>query len=305
MNRIPFPLPLSLLGLAGLVAFGLLACPSGCASAPDVPAEVALGTYSTQPFAEVLSAAVTGDGLVDYAAIIDEPDTPGSPGTLENPNPFADLDGKLDIYLDAVARFGPESTPELFPTEDDQLAYYLNAYNAVMLRLWLDNGARTADPGDKVQWLTWFTVNQWKIDQRNMSLDYLEQRLIRPTFEESRIHAALVCGAVDCPPLRSEPYVGDRLDDQLDDQMVAWLSDPADDGLRIDDSGKVYLSAIFGWYRDDFRPDGGLDAMIEKYLDDNDPRKAPALDALRNNRVKFMGYDWTINDVANAPAPRN
>ncbi|MEM7624319.1 MAG: DUF547 domain-containing protein [Planctomycetota bacterium] len=296
MPRPAHPLPLSLLGLAALGAFGLLACPSGCASAPNVPAEVALDTYSAAPFAEVLAAAVTDAGLIDYSDITNDP---------ENPDSYADLDGKLDIYLDALARFGPESTPELFPTEDDQLAYYLNAYNAIMIRLWLDNGARTAAPTDKVQWLTWFTVNQWKIDRRNMSLDYLEQRLIRPTFKESRIHAALVCGAVDCPPLWPEPFAGDRLDEQLDAVSRAWLTDPADDGLRIDDDGRVYLSAIFGWYRDDYRAEGGLEAMLEKYLDDSDPRKAPALDALRNNRVKFMGYDWTINDAANAVARGN
>ena len=297
MRRIPYPLPLSMIGLLSLAGFGLLACPSGCASAPNVPAAVAVDTYTDQPYAQVLSAAVTEDGLVDYSAITADPADPDTPAAYQ----YTDLDGQLDIYLDAIARFGPESTPELFPTEDDQLAYYLNAYNAVMIRLWLDNGARTADPGTKVQWLTWFTVNQWKIDRRSMSLDYLEQRLIRPRFKEARIHAALVCGAVDCPPLLGEPFVGDRLDEQLDGLMVAWLNDSADDGLRIDENGKVYLSAIFGWYRDDFRPDGGLDAMIEKYLDDSDPRKAPALEALRNNRAKFMGYDWTINDAANAP----
>lgn len=282
------------LTLAVLLPALCLLCP-GCASAPDIPPQYALHTYDDQPYANVLDAAVR-DGLVDYTAI-----TPPAPGSQDNnpdnPRDYSSLDGQLDLYLDALARFGPESTPELFPTENDRLAYYLNAYNAVMLRLWLDKGARTADADAAVQWLTWFTINQWKIDQRTMSLDYLEQRLIRPTFKEARIHAALVCGAIDCPPLRDEPFVGERLDQQLDEQMHAWLNDPAENAIEITDDGTVKLAAILGWYRDDFRPDGGLSAMIEKYVDDNDPKKAKALDALENNNIKFQGYDWTINQA--------
>lgn len=263
--------------------------PLGCASAPNVPQDVALATYDDAPYAAVL-AAVVRDGNVDYRAFNTLPDD-------APPQAYDSLDGQLDLYLDAVARFGPTSTPQLFPTEDDQLAYYLNAYNAIMIRLWLDHGARTADPGDKVQWLTWFTINQWAIDGRTMSLDFLEQRLIRPTFNEARIHGALICGAIDCPPLLDEPYVGERLDAQLDGIMHAWLNTPAENAIEIRDHGKVYLAAIFGWYRDDFRTTGGLPAMIETYLDDRDPRKADVLDALNNNRIKFQGYDWTINQA--------
>ncbi|MEM1027172.1 MAG: DUF547 domain-containing protein [Planctomycetota bacterium] len=261
----------------------------GCASGPSVPPEVALSTYNDGPYAAVL-AEVIRDGNVDYRAFDTLPDD--APAEA-----YDSLDGQLDRYLDAVARFGPESTPELFPTEDDQLAYYLNAYNAIMIRLWLDHGARTADADDKVQWLTWFTVNQWAVDRRTMSLDFLEQRLIRPRFNEARIHGALVCGAVDCPPLLDEPYVGDRLNEQLDGIMRAWLNTPVENAIEIRDNGDIRLAAIFGWYRDDFRPTGGLDAMIETYLDDNDPRKAQVLQAFADKKIKFQGYDWTINQA--------
>ncbi len=261
----------------------------GCASAPDVPQGVALTTYDDAPYAAVLDAVIR-NGSVDYRAFNTLPDD-------APPEAYDSLDGQLDRYLDAVARFGPTSTPELFPTQDDQLAYYLNAYNAIMIRLWLDNGARTASPDAKVQWLTWFTVNQWTIDRRTMSLDFLEQRLIRPTFNEARIHGALVCGAIDCPPLLDEPYVGDRLDAQLDGIMHAWLNTPAENAIEIRGSGKIYLAAIFGWYRDDFRTTGGLPAVIEQYLDDQDPRKVDVLNALDNNQIHFQGYDWTINQA--------
>jgi len=261
----------------------------GCASGPSVPKDVALTTYDDAPYAAVLKA-VAIDGNVDYRAFNTLPqDAP--------PEAYDSLDGQLDLYLDALARFGPTATPKLFPTKNDQLAYYLNAYNAVMIRLWLDHGARTADADDGGQWWSWFTVNQWAIDGRTMSLDYLEQRLIRPTFNDPRIHGALVCGAVDCPPLLDEPYVGDRLDAQLDGIMRTWLNTPAENAIEIRDNGRIYLASILGWYRDDFRATGGLPAAIEKYLDDQDPRKADVLDALANNRMRFQSYDWTINQA--------
>ena len=284
---------LSRLGLIALL-LGLTSQFLGCASAPTIPPAYQLKQYDAAPYATVLEAVVE-KGMVDYRSINELP--PVEQRTAED---YDSLDGQLELYLDAIARFGPETNPELFPNEQEKLAYYLNAYNAIMIRLWLDNGARTADPDDKVQWLTWFTINQWKVDNRTMSLDYLEQRLIRPDFKEARVHAALVCGAVDCPPLRDEPYSGEELDQQLDDQMTEWLNSPADDALRIADDGQVYLSAIFGWYRTDFQPTGGLEGVIAKYLDESDPRKAKALQALQGNKVKFMGYDWTINVPANA-----
>ena len=258
---------------------------TACGSTPTVPKERQLSSYTVEPYAEVLDAAVV-DGMVDYPAIDES------------------LEDKLDVYLDALSRFGPTETPAAFPTEDDELAYYLNAYNAIMLKLWLNKGARTADADDSVGWLTWFTVPRWQVDGRSMTLDHLEQDLIRPEYEEARIHAALVCGAVDCPPLRDEPFVGDRLDAQLDDQMRTWFNSPAEDALYINDKGQARFSAILGWYRDDFRETGGLDAAVEQYLDDDDPRKVPALEALRENEEDFTGYDWTINLPENA-GPRH
>ncbi|MEM1107954.1 MAG: DUF547 domain-containing protein [Planctomycetota bacterium] len=274
-----------------LLLVGVLA--GGCASGPSVPREVALDRYDDAPYAAVLAATVR-DGLVDYRAFDTLPDELTA-------DDYAGLDGQLDRYLDAIARFGPKSTPEQFPTEADQLAYYLNAYNAVMLRLWLDNGARTASPNDKVQWLTWFTVNQWQIDRRPMSLDFLEQRLIRPTFEEARIHGALVCGAIDCAPLLDEPYRGETLEAQLDGIMRQWLNTPSENAIEIRDNGNVYLAKILGWYRDDFRETGGLPAVIENYLDDRDPRKTNVLAAFDEGRIRFQGYDWTINQAPTPP----
>lgn len=292
----PRPAHRSASALLALTA--LLTVLTGCHGAPKVAPTLQLGAYSDAPYARVLAGSVRG-GLVDYAAIR----LPAAPdGVAKRDRAATDpdaLDVQLDVYLDTLARFGPESTPDQFPTEADRLAYHLNAYNAVMLRKWLDSGARTAEPGDKVQWLIWFTLDRWTIDGRSTTLDGLEQRLIRPTYNEPRAHAALVCGAIDCPPLRDEPFRGPELDDQLDDQMRVWLNDPAENAIEINEHGKVRLAKILGWYREDFEAPksdlGGLSGVMRKYLDDADPRKREVIRAIDENQVGFQGYDWSIN----------
>ena len=252
---------------------------AGCGvNRPDVPEARQLESYSAAPYAEVLDTAVRGEeGLVDYAAVARQEDA-------------------LDVYLDAVARFGPQATPDEFRTEADELAYHLNAYNAFMLRKWLDKGAARASPDASVGWGTWFFDN-FAYDGRSISMDSLEQRLIRPEFDEPRIHFALVCGAIDCPPLLAEPFEGGRLDEQLDELGRRWLSQP--DALEIEADGDVVFSKIFDWYREDFDEMGGLAGVVRRYVPQGRRREA-ALAALAAGREKFSGYDWTINSVQNA-----
>ncbi len=70
---------------------------------------------------------------------------------------------------------------------------------------------------------------------------------LRIDFNEPRIHVALVCAAISCPPLRNEPYRAEKLDAQLDDQVRQFLKSPH--GFRINKKeGRVYLSSVFKWY---------------------------------------------------------
>ena len=85
-----------------------------------------------------------------------------------------------------------------------------------------------------------------------MTLDHIEHGILRKRYDEPRIHAALVCAAVSCPPLRQEPYTGGQLDRQLDDQTRLWLASPQ--GLVIDRAtNTVAISAIFQWFGEDWK----------------------------------------------------
>ncbi len=258
----------------------LLPLLGGCSATPAVSGDQRLPAYDTQPYARVLQAAVK-DGLVDYAAIS---------GSIEQ---------DLNRYLDAVARFGPRCTPEAFPTPRHELAYYLNAYNAFMLRKWLDEGAARAKPTAQVNWVTWFTLTQWSMDGRMISMDALKQRIIRGTFSEPRVHFALVNGSAGAPPLLGEPLTAGRLEEQLDGLGRRWLATP--EALWLDEDGQSYLAGVFRRYQGDFAALGGLPGMIETYLPSEDERKVPALMDLHRGTMQFLADDWTINQAPPAP----
>ncbi len=131
-----------------------------------------------------------------------------------------------------------------------------------------------------------------------LSLDDIEHGKVR-RFGDARIHAALVCGSVSCPTLRSEPYVGARLHGQLDDQMSRFLAS----GAAVPDlpARKVTLSRVFLWYGGDFtRPDRmptWLPARRRALLASLAPWLTPSLAAwIAETRpgVGFQPYDWGL-----------
>lgn len=259
--------------LASLGVAVLLLVSARCQAIRVAP-EMRLGAYDDAPYRSVLAAGVR-DGLVDYAAVRQRAEA-------------------LDRFLDAVGRFGPDSSPEDFPTERHRLAYYLNAYNAVMMHRWLSAGAGVEGGGaGRTVNRLWFVVDRWRIDGSWISLDHLEQAIIRPRFGEPRIHFALVCGALGCPPLLEEPFTAERLDEQLDALARRWLREP--DGLTVGEDGSVRVSAIFEWYADDFEAMGGLAGVLDRYLDEDEARRPAVLAAARAGGIRFLEYDWSIN----------
>jgi hypothetical protein len=170
---------------------------------------------------------------------------------------------------------------------DERLAFLINVYNATTLRLIVDHypiaSIRKIGP-------FWDPKAPWhqpvvSLFGRKMTLDDLEQGVIRPKYKEPRVHFALVCAAKGCPPLRSEAYEGVRLSAQLDDQGRVFLSQKAKNDASP--NGKIaYLSPIFKWYMADF---GGtkasLLAFVKKWLPVED-----------NWTVDWTEYDWSLNE---------
>jgi hypothetical protein len=126
---------------------------------------------------------------------------------------------------------------------------------------------------------------------RELTLDALENAVIRPDFAEPRVHFALVCASKSCPPLRAAAYSAQRLERQLDDQAQAFLADPTKN--RFDAAAKTLrLSAIFKWYQGDFeRAAGTVPAYVARYA----PATARGWLTGPGVRTEHLDYDWSLN----------
>ena len=125
---------------------------------------------------------------------------------------------------------------------------------------------------------------------KTISLNDLEHEIIRPTFNDPRIHVALVCAAKSCPAIRGEAYVGDRINQQLDDQAAQFAANPK--YVRVSGDGKkVNLSPILSWYQEDFVSAGGYLSWVAGYADDNNLKSVLG----QNPEVEFNNYDWSLN----------
>lgn len=196
---------------------------------------------------------------------------------------------KLTTYLTAVSN----TLPNEQWSKNDQLAYWLNAYNAFtiqrVLRGYPVKSIRQLG-GDKTLTNTVWDQRFIRLgnDKDKYCLNDLEQRLIRRKFSgEYRVHFALVCAAMSCPKLRNEAYVGRRLNEQLEDQSRDFINDPAKNKLTPANAPQV--SSIFDFYPGDFKKDGNtLPKTLNKYS------AGPKVEA--EAKPTFMTYNWDLNE---------
>ena len=137
-----------------------------------------------------------------------------------------------------------------------------------------------------------FTTARHNLGGKMVSLDEIESEL--RAMGDPRIHAALVCAARSCPPLRREAYAASRLDEQLDDNVREWLANPALN--RFDPQhGRAEISSIFKWYGKDFDAySGGLQGFLRRYA----PPQAIRELGQKKFQVSYLTYDWALNDQA-------
>lgn len=212
----------------------------------------------------------------------------------------------LDAYLKRVA-LQPEAQLLAWPRAA-QMAFWINAYNALTLRTIIDaypiagsglSGLRF--PKNSIRQLDDPWGKKHTVAGAPRSLDDLEHVILRKQFQDARIHAAVNCASIGCPPLRLEAFTAAALETQLDDQMRAFVADP----LRnvVDPAKKtIALSAIFDWFGEDFgtkakgkEGERALLAWLEKY---GKPEWKAFLAGFDPDDIDFLDYDWALNDVA-------
>jgi hypothetical protein len=196
---------------------------------------------------------------------------------------------ELPRLLANLARTGPNT----LPSREAKLAFWINAYNLLAIQVVLDHYPLRdiRDAGNLFRPIWKRTAGV--VGGRNVSLGWIEHEVLRP-MGEPRIHAAIVCASVSCPSLRREPYSAAGLDSELDDAMRRLLADP-DKGMRLDrDGNRLWLSRIFKWFREDFAPRGGVLAFVARYAA---PAERRRLEHPPEPRLRYLDYDWRLNDV--------
>ena len=238
---------------------------SGCAPGPEAhwtPQTITVDRIDYTGWDAVLREHVR-DGAVDYAEI--------------------SRDARFEAFVKDVnrSRFTKETTRE------ERLAFLLNGYNALVVQSVIEGGSPASVLGRR----RFFRRTPHAIAGQSITLADLVNRRIR-RYDEPRVHFALVCGAVSCPPLRSEAYRPERLDAQLEDAARAFVNDPTrnrfDAGRRRAD-----VSKLFDWYAEDFTAaHGTLQAYLSRTVDD--PGAAAGL-AAGGWRLRFLPWSWRLN----------
>jgi len=184
-------------------------------------------------YADVLKS-VLRDGRVDYAKL------------KSNPAP-------LQKYLRTLSEVSPADFQKW--DANKKLSFWINAYNALTFKAIIDHYpiqssfvASLRYPKNSIRQIpgVWDELT-FSIMGQPMTLNHIEHEIIRKEFKEPRIHMALVCAALGCPPLREQPFVGERLNKQLDDQAQLFLRN--DQKFRLNQGkAEVHLSMIFKWF---------------------------------------------------------
>jgi len=250
--------------------------------------------FSYDAYAAALKAYVDDQGMVNYRELKAN-------------------SGQLDAFAAAVGNVDPKVYQGW--GEAEKIAFWINAYNALTLEAIIRHypirssfGRSLIYPRNSIRQIpgVW-TKLRFMVRGRQMTLDEIEHQVLRKEFAEPRIHTALVCAAMSCPPLRNEPYVGAGLAEQLDDQTRRFLRHPQK--FRLDrENRRVYLSSIFKWFGEDFVRSYGTEAkfagygetqrallnFISNYLDEADRKYL----AGEKPRVRYLSYDWSLNEQA-------
>lgn len=204
----------------------------------------------------------------------------------------------LDDYVQSLGEASPANKPDLFPSRAHELAYWMNAYNAFVMRGVVD-GYPTQSVRDLGLLYGFFRRDDHVAGGMKMSLFHLENDIIRKKYSEPRIHFGIVCASVSCPLLSRDAFTAENLETQLERLARKFINERRN--LSIDQAANaVTLSKIFDWYTKDFevpaapgRPGGTLVDYVRRYSNEASRR---ALDGLRQPRVKFYDYDWSLNE---------
>lgn len=212
------------------------------------------------------------DGKVDYLALRDSHE-------------------ELDKYLSWLAN----NDPDKLEITEERLAFWINAYNALVLKGVLDTLPER--PEDMSAYSVkkikgFFTRKKFVVGGRYYSLDEIENDVLRPIFKDPRVHFSIVCASQSCPVLQSKAFRAENIQSRLEDAAKRFLA--SETRFKIDRENKiVYLSPIFRWFKKDFeQAKGSLYDFIADYLESEEDK---AFIKKGDFTIEYLDYDWGLN----------
>lgn len=192
---------------------------------------------------------------------------------------------RLSKYLDTLQTLDPAQW-----SREAALAYWINLYNAATLKLVLQNY-----PVKSIKNIGGFMKSPWSrkvvvVAGKELTLDDIEHKIIRPQFKDARIHFALNCAAISCPPLSNRAFTAETLEQQLEAACYFAVNDPR--WVEVSER-EIRVSKIFDWYKKDFDEyAGSVREFIARYREKD---REAILD--ENRKLNFKAYDWNLNKL--------
>ncbi len=222
-------------------------------AACNKPSELPLAGHNSWEW--MLSTYVDGSGVVNYSA----------------------WRGQLDALKEVVQRMGMQA-PGDNASRAEKMAYWINLYNASTVLLIVDNypvsSIMDLDKG-KVWDRKWI-----KVGDKLLSLNNIENDILRPQFQDPRIHFAVNCAAKSCPPLWNHAWTAANLEKTLDERTRLFINHPAYNEIS---PSAIRISKIFEWYAKDF---GHIIDYINKYS---------KVKVNNDATISYIPYQWALN----------
>jgi hypothetical protein len=195
----------------------------------------------------------------------------------------------LEAYLDSLSTLEISSY-----SRDQQFAFWINLYNALTIRVVLD-----AYPEESIQDIDispgFFSDGPWDaalhaIEGEEITLNDIEHRILRPIWNDARVHYVLNCASLGCPDLGASAFDAREIEMTLDDSARAYINSSR--GVRVD-AGALIASRIYDWFNEDFGD--GEDDVIAHLRQYAEPGLAETL--MASDSIDSYEYDWSLNDA--------
>lgn len=192
---------------------------------------------------------------------------------------------ELNRYLQLLENAHPN---DKFWSRNEQMAYWINAYNAFTIQLIVRNypvkSIKDIKNGLAFVNSVW-DIKFIRIQGFNYDLNNIEHNILRPVFRDARIHAAINCASFSCPRLLNKAFTAQNLESQLDTVMRDFVNDPLRNRIG---SEKAEISEIFKWFKGDFEREGSLRDFLNRYS---------KFKLTESTEIMHIDYNWALNEA--------